>query len=119
MYYNNIGDDKMSALIENVIFFLQNNGFLAGSFLIVLESMIPILPLGVFVAFNFSAYGMISGFIISYISTIIGCVIAYFLSNKLFSIYVKNKSSEHEKLDKLVKRMKKSRQNEIRGVCYG
>jgi len=97
----------LNPFIENVIVFLQNNGILAGSFLIILESMIPILPLGVFVAFNFSAYGLVSGFIISYISTIIGCIISYFFSNKLFSLYVKNKSEEHEKLNKLVKKLKK------------
>lgn len=91
--------------VEKSIEILQNFGFLAGILIIILESMIPILPLGLFVAFNFSAYGYIVGFLISYVSTIAGCIIAYYLANFLFGVYIKKKSDEYEKLNKLVKKM--------------
>ena len=71
--------------------------------------MIPILPLGVFVAFNFSAFGIFWGFILSYVSTIIGCLIAYFLSNKMLGIYINKKSKEHQKLEKIITKLKKIR----------
>ena len=90
-------------VVDKSVLLLQEYGILAGAFLIVLESMIPILPLGIFVAFNFNAYGFLIGFIISYLSTILGCVLAYFLSKKLFGVYVSKKSNESEKLNKLVK----------------
>lgn len=91
--------------IEKIIEILQSFGFLAGMLIIMLESMIPILPLGLFVAFNFSAYGYVLGFLISYISTIIGCIIAYCLAKFLFGVYIKKKSDEHEKLNKLIKKL--------------
>ena len=96
-------------IIESTIEILQNYGIIAGMIIIMLESMIPILPLGLFVAFNFSAYGYILGFLISYISTIIGCIIAYHLAHFLLGIYIKKKSQEHEKLNKIVKKIKNIR----------
>ena len=56
--------------ISSIVDILQKVGPFAGIFIVVLESMIPILPLGVFVAFNFSAYGVFLGFVLSYLATI-------------------------------------------------
>ena len=92
--------------IDKIIEILQNFGFIAGMLIIMLESMIPVLPLGLFVAFNFSAYGYLFGFLISYLSTIIGCIIAYYLSSFLLGMYVKKKSQEHEKLNKIITKLK-------------
>lgn len=94
-------------IVDEIVEVLQKFGFFAGTFLIILESMIPILPLGLFVAFNFSAYGIPLGFLISYISTIIGCILAYFLSSRLFGMYIDRKSKEYEKFDMIVKKFKK------------
>ena len=84
----------LTPIISQIIELLKQYGFLSGCFIIILESMIPILPLGVFVAFNFSAFGIFLGFILSYVSTIIGCIIAYFLSNKMLGIYINKKTKE-------------------------
>lgn len=89
--------------VDKSILLLQEYGFFAGALLIILESMIPILPLGIFVAFNFNAYGFFIGFLISYLSTIFGCVLAYFLSKRLFSVYISKKSKDSERLDRIVK----------------
>lgn len=99
----------LTPIISQIIELLKQYGFLSGCFIIVLESMIPILPLGVFVAFNFSAFGIFWGFILSYVSTIIGCLIAYFLSNKMLGIYINKKSKEHQKLEKIITKLKKIR----------
>lgn len=100
-------DEYLAPLISKIIELLQQYGFLAGAFIVMLESMIPVLPLGVFVAFNFNAYGVVLGFLISYISTIFGCLMASSFSNKLFGVYFRKKSSDYEKLEKLTNKFKK------------
>lgn len=66
-------------------------GPLLGSLFIVLESIIPPLPLFVFITINFIAFGKILGFIISWICTIIGCLISYFLVKKFLRNFVVRK----------------------------
>ena len=66
-------------------------GPLLGSLFIVLESIIPPLPLFVFITINFLAFGYVMGFIISWVCTIIGCVISYFLVKKLLRNFVVKK----------------------------
>ena len=72
---------------------LNNNMFLSlfiGMFIIVLESVIPILPLALFIALNMIVFGNVVGFIISWIATIMGCSLSFFifrkgLSNKIYN----------------------------------
>lgn len=54
-------------------------GPIVGCFLITIESMVPILPLFVFITLNFLAFGNILGFVISWFFTCIGCSISFFL----------------------------------------
>lgn len=54
-------------------------GPIVGCFFILIESMVPILPLFVFITLNFLAFGNILGFIISWIFTCIGCFISFLL----------------------------------------
>ncbi len=87
MYYNRIGWIIVEALIQNIIEGLQNivqNGnyifsILTGMLTIMLESMIPMLPLALFIAINLLVFGNVIGFILSWIATIIGCSISFFL----------------------------------------
>ena len=57
-------------------------GPILGCFLILIESILPFLPLFVFITINFLAYGKIIGFLISWIFTCLGCVISFFLFRK-------------------------------------
>lgn len=52
-------------------------GMIINSFIIIIESMLPILPLVVFITLNFVAFGNFWGFILSWISTILGCILSY------------------------------------------
>ncbi len=87
MYYNRIGWIIVETLIQNMIEVLQNavqNGnyilsILIGVSIIILESMIPMLPLALFIAINLLVFGNIMGFFLSWIATIIGCSISFFL----------------------------------------
>ena len=66
-------------------------GPLFGSLFIVLESIIPPLPLFVFITINFIAFGYVLGFIISWVCTIIGCIISYYLVKKFLRNFVVKK----------------------------
>ncbi len=57
-------------------------GPVLGCFLILIESILPILPLFVFITINFLAFGKIIGFIISWFFTCLGCLISFFLFRK-------------------------------------
>ena len=101
MYYNNSGGNMkeiIDTFVTNSTAILSSYGPIAGIIMIVLESIIPALPLSVFITLNMVAFGNILGFIISWLSTIAGCMISFFLFRKLFrnrlEKYVKKKNSK-------------------------
>lgn len=99
----------MKGLIDSFVTWatswLISFGPIAGVLLIILESIIPALPLGVFIALNIKSYGFLFGFIISWLSTVIGCMLSFFFFRKLFQKklynFIKNKDSK--KLEKFMK----------------
>ena len=78
---------------------ILNGGLVIGIILIILESFLPILPLGVIVALITNAYGLFFGIIVSWISNCIGCYLVYSvfsnitekLYNKILSKKIKEK----------------------------
>lgn len=74
-------------IIENIKVLVQSNNIilsiLLGSFIVILESIIPALPLAVFIAINIIAFGNFGGFVISWVSTVIGCSISFWVFRKL------------------------------------
>lgn len=68
-------------------------GILFACLLIFLESIIPVLPLFVFITIVFQAFGYAIGFVISYLLTCLGCVFAFFVCRttlkKLFIKYIR------------------------------
>lgn len=97
----------MSELFNSFYIFIMNTidalgvyGPLLGSLFIILESIIPPLPLFVFITINFVAFGKILGFIISWICTCIGCILSYYLVKKLFRNWVVNKIKDVNLLTK-------------------
>ncbi len=80
--------------IMNAITELGPYGPILGCLLIVFESIIPIIPLCVFITFNFLAFGRIVGFIISWIFTVLGCLLSYYLVKKYFSDFAYRKYSK-------------------------
>ena len=73
---------------------LTSLGPISGVVLIILESIIPPLPLSVFITLNMIAFGPVFGFLISWLSTIVGCMISFTLFRKVF----------RDKLYKLIKK---------------
>lgn len=100
----------MREIIDSAIDFLKyqvqsNNpiiGIFFGMLVIILESMIPILPLAVFIAVNMLVFGNITGFIISWVSTIIGCLIAFTLCRKGLSNRFYSRVKKDGKIDSLM-----------------
>lgn len=71
--------EMIDAFIDTTLQGMGIWGPIVGCFLITIESMVPILPLFVFITLNFLAFGNILGFIISWFFTCIGCSISFFL----------------------------------------
>lgn len=90
--------EKIMLVIDKIVLFLDSFGIIGGFLLVVLESIIPILPLGVIIGVNVLAYGSLFGFVLSYIATICGCMLSFYLFRK----YIKNR------FEKLFKNKKKS-----------
>lgn len=73
-------------------------GPIAGILLIILESILPMLPLSVFITLNMVSFGPLFGFLISWISTIIGCMLSFtlfrhFFQKKLYQ-FIKKKEKD-------------------------
>lgn len=73
----------INQLIDAVTGFMGDLGFVAGFIFIVLESIVPILPLAVFIGLNVITFGSFWGFILSWISTVIGCMLSFSMCRKL------------------------------------
>lgn len=72
--------------------------------LIVFESIIPVVPVGIFITVN-SYYLGILGFILSYVFTVIGCLISYYLCRGKLKKHFDNMldKKEHKILKKMMK----------------
>ena len=98
----------MGELINTLTNFVGQFGYISGFILVFLESMIPVLPLSVFVAVNIFTYGNIAGFLVSYFGTVVGCICAYFLCSK-FNNYFEKKYKGNQKVRDLKKKLRKTK----------
>lgn len=101
--------EVINEVVDNVVTFMMNYGVFFGVFIIILESIIPVLPLSVFITLNVASYGGFIGIIISWLATIIGCSLSFFLFRKLFSkkLYKLIKKKDMAKLSNIMKRITK------------
>ena len=98
-------NEVIDIFVDNSTTFLTSYGPIAGILLIILESIIPALPLSVFITLNMVAFGPIFGFLISWLSTILGCMISFTLFRKCFRTKLNKfiKKNDMKKLDKIMK----------------
>lgn len=94
---------KIYEYILEIINLLGILGPVFGCFLIVIESIAPILPLAVFITLNFITFGHFMGFIISWIFTLLGCVMSFCLFRKGFYKRFNNFVNSRYKLKKFMK----------------
>mgnify|MGYP005791482941 CR=1 FL=1 len=71
--------DTIDTFIDTTLQSLGIWGPIVGCFFILIESMIPVLPLFVFITLNFLAFGNILGFIISWVFTCLGCFLSFLI----------------------------------------
>lgn len=99
--------ETIAGIINQMTTILSSWGPIGGFLLIILESVIPILPIGAFVGLNMLAFGDITGLLISYIGTLIGCMgsfclFKYILKGKLKKLF---KTKTQTKIDNWIKKL--------------
>lgn len=95
--------DFLSNIFNDILSFIEYNGVIGafiGCFLIVIESMLPVLPLVAFITINFLVFGNLLGFVLSWIFTIIGCLLSYFIFKKGFGNKFERLTNDKETLKK-------------------
>lgn len=101
----------MEEILKTIYEFIVNSvsgssalGPILACFLIFVESIIPVLPLFVFITVIFLKYGVVIGFILSWLFTVLGCIASFmgvrYLANKFLKF-------NNEKLKKVVKLVNK------------
>ena len=99
---NNI-NNHLDVLLAN----LGVYGPLLGCLFICVESILPFLPLSVFITLNFLAFGKLIGFIISWIFTVLGCMLSFAIVRKKLKVWFDKKRNNKEKIDKVMKVIEK------------
>lgn len=103
-------ENVIATIVEWIeVFVNTHNMFLSllvGMLIIITESIIPALPLSVFIAINIIAFGPIIGYIISWIGTMIGCTISYYFFKKIKLIIYK-KLHKYDKLTNFINKIDK------------
>ena len=99
--------DKLQIYLQLIVDYLLQIGLIGVFFLVVLESIIPALPLSIFVGLNIITYGNILGYVISYFGTIVGCMLSfitfrYILRNYFYKIF---KEKTRVKIENIMKKM--------------
>lgn len=100
-FINNLND-----ILNN---WLQTAGLWGGlvcCLLIILEPLLPFLPMFIFVTINLLVFGYVIGFILSYICSVLGCLLFYVLINKLFSKKAHKFYKDRAKINSLITRYK-------------
>lgn len=103
-------DIIINDIVNNLVNYVQLYGPWLGFLIIILESILPFLPLFVFIALNVEAFGFIIGFLLSWSATIVGCLISYFFFKYLvgnrIDKYINRNKKKKEKLRKVVNAIK-------------
>ena len=94
--------ETLNELINNLLNLLGSWGALLGCVFILFESIIPMLPLSLFITLNFVTFGSIIGFIISWVFTVLGCMMSYYIFRSSVSEKRLNKFKENNTLKKVI-----------------
>lgn len=93
---------NLDSIIESILYSLGAFGPILACILILVESIIPILPLGVFVTLNFLSFGHVLGFLLSLLFTILGCMLSFYIFRKGLNSWFNNKIKNKDKLENLM-----------------
>ena len=99
----------MINLIQTIIDLIMSTeiyGVVFSCLIIIVESIVPIIPILVFISINFMLLGNVMGFLVSWISVIIGCLISYFIFKNGLGNHFENLTQNREKIKKYTKLFK-------------
>lgn len=96
--------EVIDTFVTNATEMIIGIGPIAGVFLILLESIFPMLPLSVFITLNMMSFGSFLGFLISWLSTIVGCMLSFTLFRHFFQkkLYRVIKKKEEKKFSSIM-----------------
>lgn len=101
--------DRLYELIMTLINYMGIYGPLLGCVLICVESIIPILPLSVFITINFISFDSLWGFLISWLFTILGCSLSFILFRHYLKDWFIKKTKNTNKVRKLIRIVEKAK----------
>lgn len=107
---------NIDQLINEFLLNIGIYGPILGCFCILIESILPILPLFVFITINFLVFGSIIGFIISWIFTVLGCLMSFFLFRKRIKNWFDKKTKEHQQLKKIMQVVNKVKLEQLTAI---
>lgn len=107
---------NIDILINELLLSIGFYGPILGCFLILIESVVPVLPLFVFITINFFTFGPFLGFIISWIFTVLGCLMSFFIFRKKIKKWFDKKVGKKEKLNKIMKVINEIKLEELTAI---
>ena len=95
----------VDTIITNILNSMGAVAPILACLLILCESILPVMPLAVFITINFYYLGTVPGFFISWVLTCVGCYISFKLCRKSLKKHFDNimDKKEHKKLKKMMK----------------
>lgn len=93
---------NLDNLINELLLNIGIYGPILGCFCILIESILPILPLFVFITINFLVFGAFIGFVISWFFTVLGCLLSFFLFRKKIKNWFDKKTKDKKQLNKVM-----------------
>ena len=95
--------------MENIYEWLINTVNNIGTFsiainclLILVESILPVLPLSLFITILFINYGSFLGFFISWIFTVLGCIASFYLFQTVFKKIIDTRFRKNKRVEKIL-----------------
>ena len=108
--------DFIDAWINDFLLNIGIYGPIVGCFCILIESIIPILPLFVFITINFLVFGSFFGFWLSWLFTVLGCLLSFFLFRSKIRNWLENKMKENKKFKKAMSFVNKVKLEQLTAI---
>ncbi|AXI08743.1 TVP38/TMEM64 family protein [Oceanobacillus zhaokaii] len=94
-------NEGLEAFIQQLLSQYEGLGPLPGILLPFIESFLPFLPLMVFVLGNAAAYGLLEGFLLSWLGTSIGSIVVFLVLRKLGHTKLLSKVRENKQVTRI------------------
>ena len=94
--------EVINEFIYSIIDAMGIYGPVLACLLMLVESIIPMMPLGVFITINFLTFGNLLGFFTSWLFTVLGCIMSFFLFRKGVQGWFQRLTKDRAKLNSLM-----------------